>query len=487
MLPRNVTGSRAVPGGRNVFEDLRQALAHAGPDLPVHRTWTGICRLLQERLGSSRFAAWIRHVAHVALDDRTLTVTFSGRRIRSQSQAELLEAVTACARAATQSPIRVVFAVGAPGEKHAGAATPPDEGIPSPRTVEALRAHDAAAAERPPALREFLPGPHIDLAVKAIRSYVTAARVEFAPLLLHGAPGCGKTRLLELAAEVARDQGRLRGVLHVGAEEFSQQYTFALQRGKLAAFQQKYRSVDLLLLDDAHRLAYKEATQDEFLHTFDALEQSGRRVVATALWPGRELPGLHPRLRARMKSGLEVRIALPGTESRRAALARWNRDRSRPLPVEPLERLAQRITGSLETLWRAFDCAAGRRVSTAAHADEVIALTPGAVSREITLRDIAAIVAARYDLRPEDLRNADRGRRISTARQICFTLARRLTPHALQEIGAYFGGRNRATVLAGIGRVRERQAVDPILRTLLEESAQALASGSGNPPPPAHG
>ncbi len=452
---------------RNVFEDLRQGLAQNAPGAPESRSWTAICRMLQQRLGAERFLAWIRHVAGAALDERALTVAFTSRRARSEAQAQMLDAVTACARAVTQRPVAVVFTVG---------PAPAGAELPAPATLRSHHAHPRANSS------ELVRGTANETACKALTACLAGTRPEFVPLLLHGPPGCGKTRLLELGEEIARANPRVRGVLRASAEEFTGQFTFSVQRGQLPAFQQKYRSPDVLLLDDVHGLAGKPATQIELLHTFDALEQSARRVVVSSLWPGRDLRGIDPRLRVRLKSGLEVRVGLPDRAMRRAAVARWNQTRPRPLSGELAEAVADGLEAPLGLLRRAFEDVAALRSPSHVGVEDVLARVAAGAPRALTLQDVERAVTAAFGVGGEELRAKGRARRISLPRQVCFWLSRRLAGYSAHEIGTWWGGRDRATVLAGQDRVERRAEEDPEFRVRLEEIERAVGAAGPREP-----
>lgn len=459
-------GERAPGRARNVFEDLRQALEQSSPDAASSRSWAGICRMIEDRMGPARFLGWISQVTRATLEERTLTVAFASRRARGESHAQWLDVVTACARAVMQAPIRVHFVVGSPAAADA-ANDPP----------VALRSH---AVARRDSVVEFLRGAANETACRALRAFLAEVRPAYGPILLHGPPGAGKTCLLDHAAELARANPRLRAVVRATAEEFTGQYAFAAQRGLLPAFQQKFRGADVLLLDDVHLLANRRATQGEFLQTFEALERDGRRLIVTSLWPGRDLPGFDRRLRVRLKSGLEVKVAPPDLEMRRAALVRWNDLRMRAVAAEALERVAVRFAGSLGQLRRIFDEVASLRTPSPGQVDDAIARVAGSMPRALTVEEIGGTVSSAFGVSLEELRGVSRARHVCRARNVGFWLARRLTGYALAEIGAWCGGRDRATVRAGLERIEQDLAGDASLRVRVEEVERAIRTGTGD-------
>jgi chromosomal replication initiator protein len=428
--------------------------------------------MLQERLGQERYFDWVRHVAQVSLDEKALTVAFTSRRARSESQSRMFDTVTSCARAVTRRSLHVRFVVVPPPQ------TPPplpaSSGSPLPAP---LRAHHVPAA---PARQEFVLGAANEAACRALHAFLGGARSEAHPLVLHGPPGCGKTRLLARAVEIARGNPRIASIQFATADEFTGQYTFAVHRGLLAAFQQKYRTPDLLLFDDVHGLAGRPATQVEFLHTVDALERAGKRLVVTSLWPGRELTEFDTRLRVRLKSGLETRVLPADGEMRRAAAAQWNRTAGRVLAADLVDLVADRVAGPLGRLRQVLEAVATLRAPGRAQVEDLIARLGCAPAP--TIEELGRAVALAFGLREEELRGANRSRRVSRPRQVCFWLAGRLTGYAPAEIGAWFGGRDRPAVLAAQAQVERWLQADAALRARVDDVEREIRRGSFPPP-----
>jgi chromosomal replication initiator protein len=310
----------------------------------------------------------------------------------------------------------------------------------------------------------FVVGPSNQLAHAASMAVAEAPAGSYNPLFLYGAVGLGKTHLLQAICHKAMDSGRALKVLYLSSETFVNQFIAAIEQGDLSRFRYKYRSVDLLLIDDIHLLANKERTQDEFFHTFNTLYNDGRQIVLSSDSPPSEIPTLRERLISRFKWGLVAEIATPGYETRQAILRRKARDRAIALPEEVLDFLAEKISRNIRELEGAVTKVLGYSQLTGRTIDLDLAREALGHSGDDSLRGVMGVdrivdvVCKHYGVRIADLNGRRRTQSIVLPRQVAMFLTRKLTPLSLTEIGARFGGRDHSTVLYAVSKIEERMS-----------------------------
>jgi chromosomal replication initiator protein len=277
------------------------------------------------------------------------------------------------------------------------------------------------------------------------------------PLFIHGPSGVGKTHLLEGIWNRVRQRGGRR-IIYLTAEQFTTYFLQALRGSGLPSFRQKYRAVDLLILDDVQFFAGKQATITELLHTLDALLRDSRQVVLAADRPPAELTMLGAELPARFSGGLVCTMSPLDTETRRAMLELLARRRELSLEAVALDRIAERtpgdarqLIGVLNRLW-ATSLTFERRL-TLSLIDEVLDELFPTAGGMIKLDDIQRVVCDEFGLDPALLRSEKRSRSVSHPRMLAMWLARKHTHAALTEIGEFFGRRSHSTVLSAQHKV----------------------------------
>ncbi len=336
----------------------------------------------------------------------------------------------------------------------------------------------------------YAPGPSNRLALAAARAVVEAPGTQFNPLLVHADVGLGKTHLLQAIGHACADAG-LR-VRFVPAETFTNDLVAAIRGRRMEAFRDKYRALDVLLIDDLQFIAGKDSTQEEFYHTFNALADGEGQIVAAASGPPGQLPRLDVRLVSRFEGGLGVEIEPPDFETRLAILGIKARLRGFDgrIPLEVLELIAEETPGSVRDLEGALN----RLIAAAMLTGEVpgLRLAERAIEQigrerppegHLALADLIAAAAEYYGVSPDALAGRDRSREVSAARQVVMYLAREVAGASLAEIGEALGGRNHSTVLYAIERVADLVAADSEVRRQVQALLRSLSAGQRLPVP----
>ncbi|HRL12500.1 MAG TPA: chromosomal replication initiator protein DnaA [Aggregatilineales bacterium] len=306
------------------------------------------------------------------------------------------------------------------------------------------------------------------MAHEAARAVAENPGRNYNPFMVYSGVGLGKTHLLHAIAHVCRQKG-LKTV-YVPSEAFTNDIVAAIRARTTAMFREKYRSADVLLIDDVQFITGKDATQEEFFHTFNALYMYNKQIVIASDRHPRELTMLEDRLRSRFEGGLIVDIPPMEYETRVAILHMWAQERGVKLPHAVIDAIAQRARSNVRELEGAFTQVVAKSqlsrqpITMAAAETLLIRLdAPRLYGRQLEADEIIAAAAEFYHLQPADLTGASRTQRVNLARQVAMHLARELTGMSLPQIGEVFGGRTHTTVLHGCNKISEALKDDPLL------------------------
>jgi chromosomal replication initiator protein len=299
------------------------------------------------------------------------------------------------------------------------------------------------------------------------------------PLFIYGDVGLGKTHLLHAIAHVALSSNLK--VVYVSAEQFTNEFINAIRMRKTEEFRNKYRGVDMLLIDDIHFISGKEQTQEGFFHTFNDLHNANRQIAITSDQPPKSMSLLEDRLRSRFEWGLIADIQPPDLETRLAILRSRAEQQGLIISQEVLEFIARRFEQNIRELEGSLNrIAAYARLTRASLTLELAAqaLGDGATQATpcptITPAMVTEVVARCFDIAPEELRGKKREQKIALARQIAMYLMREETHISLAQIGKELGGRDYSTVLHGYRKIVGGVEESPQLRRQLSQAREIL-------------
>jgi len=338
----------------------------------------------------------------------------------------------------------------------------------------------------------FVVGKSNELAAAAAYAVAEAPGKAYNPLFIYGATGLGKTHLMQAIAHsvIARSPGT-RSV-YVQAEQFVNEYIDGIHSNRMADFRRRYRNeVDLLLVDDVHFFEGKEATQEEFFHTFNSLHGANKQIVVTSDRPPNEIPGLEARLVSRFESGMVADIGQPDLEHRTAILRKKAEldHLEMTIPDDVLRFIAEHVRSSVREL---EGCIIKLLLyASLKHREITIELAREALSDKIraTQEETAAsggrrspsidrvqeVVARRWGVTPEGLRSKARTKRLTVPRQVAMYLAREMLGMQLVEIGQAFGGRDHSTVIHSLDKVGRQLARDHVFRDRVQQARTELS------------
>lgn len=298
------------------------------------------------------------------------------------------------------------------------------------------------------------------------------------PLFIHGSVGLGKTHLLHAICHEMLQRDPLPKIQFLSCEEFVNRFVASIEHGRISEFQNEFRSVDILIIDDVQFLREREQSQEEFFHTFNALYHSRKQIILSADNDPASIPSLEERLISRFKWGLVAKLEAPTYETRLAIIRKKAHLRGLELPDDVIEYIGHRVEANIRELEGALTAVHAQSMAlgepiTWELARKALGGEEASSERHIGISEIANVVTSFYGVRLADLQSKKRSQSITLPRQICMYLARNLTRHSLEEIGGYLGGRDHTTVMHACAKIAEMEQNDSVIKSqLLELSRQ---------------
>lgn len=412
---------------------------------------------VQERLGESRFRTWFED-ATFSPEGEVLVVQvnnhFVGKWIAANYLDDLFSTWRELLGHGERVDVRIV--VSGPGSV-AGECPPVTAGGRSRRPSS----HGSRSlATRSSELDDFVVGPCNAMAFAAASTLARSCGRAFKLLVIHGGVGLGKTHLIQGVCGSIRRGDATVECRYITGEQFTNEFILALRSGRIDQFRMRFRNVDVLAIDDIHFLADKKGTQQEFLHTYNALDLGGRAVVLTSDRHPRTIARLSEPLIDRLISGMVVSVEAPDLATRREILARMASKRDQTLPDEVLDFVATHVTRNIRELEGALNTLIGYAalshapitvdVARTALRDRFVQAGPG-----LQPRDIERVVAQHLGVSAEQLCSRSRDRTVSLARALAAFLMRRHTDLSYPEIGRALGKKNHSTVLMATQRMEK--------------------------------
>lgn len=474
----------------------------------ARQIWQAALGELQVQISRPQFETWLRQAAAVSIDDRrfvlrahsTFAAEWIDRRLRPQIEQTLqhivgrpleLEVIVAHPpRAGSTSPgDGSAFVASSFGEERTAPATAtvdvaslPAVASREPRTVVPPPSPGLASSEWSPnpnyTFETFTVGKSNQIAHAAAQSVANNPGRSHNPLFIYGGVGLGKTHLLHAIGNVVVRRG-LR-TLYVSAEDFTNEMVAAIRQNRNEEFRQRYRTIEVLLVDDVQFLAGKEGTQEEFFHTFNALHSVGHQIVLTSDRPPKAIANLAERLQSRFAWGIAVDVQLPDLETRRAILQMKAALQGMAVPEDVIELLANEIQSNIRELEGglnrviAYSRLTNQPLTVSMARAAIEDLVQSAQRRMLGPADVIDAVCRYYKVDPRALRGKARDKDIVLPRHVAMYLMRQKTRASLVDIGRELGGRDHSTVLNGCDRIQAESQSDVQLRRDLDAIEEML-------------
>jgi chromosomal replication initiator protein len=429
------------------------------------QAWQATLGQLQMEMSKAAFDTWVRNTEMVSYDQDTFTIGVQNAYARDWLESRLSSTVTRLLTGIMGKPQAVNFVVW--HKEYDGVEEEP----------EAVLSEDEAPAQDSPlrssltinpryTFDNFVVGASNRLAHAACMAVAENPARAYNPLFLYGGVGLGKTHLLHAIGNTAERQGLQ--VMYVSSEEFTNELINAIRSRNTPSFRERYRRIDVLLIDDIQFIAGKESTQEEFFHTFNTLHGQDKQIVMSSDRPPKAMVTLEERLRSRFEWGLTADIQPPDLETRIAILRSKAERQGRQVPVEILETIARLVQSNIRELEGAltrviaFADLSGHPLSTQLVQTALGDMLPQRGSLEP--RQVLQAVANVFGLTPEDLLGRSRSREVALPRQVAMYLMREEVNASLPQIGEALGGRDHTTVMYACEKVADMIERDDRLR-----------------------
>jgi chromosomal replication initiator protein len=419
------------------------------------------------------FQMWFEPLTCLEASDDTVTLGVPNDFAAIWIHDNYLDLISQRLRITTGRPVHVQL------KKLETGSTPPQGRLEPARSRVVVKPRPLRADERQATggtlnprntFENFVVGTNNQLAHAAALAVAQAPAQAYNPLFIQGATGLGKTHLMHAIGHSILQRNAEARIAYLSTEKFTNEFIHGIQENALTKFRQRYRHVDVLLLDDVQFLAGKERIQEEFFHTFNDLFESGRQIVLTSDRPVTEIATLESRLVSRFQWGLAADIQSPDLETRVAILRTKAASLKVDIPASVLEFMAQHIVKNIRRLEGALI-----KISSYSHLTGKPIDLPTAESllkdvlmeeaqNRLNIEGIQKRVADHYQIRHSDMTSKRRPNAIAFPRQIAMYLCRNLTRHSLQEIGEAFGGRDHGTVIHAIKTVENLMETDDTVR-----------------------
>lgn len=435
--------------------------------------WEELKLILKDQLNPQSFHVWFEPTRALSLEDNNLSVEVPNKFFKNWLEEHYSKKVAdALGSLAGEKNICVNYIVA----KNKSSYT--KDIMPSPP------ASGAGAVNLNPkyTFENFVVGPGNRFAHAASLAVAESPAKAYNPLFLYGGVGLGKTHLMQAIAYYLINHSPKIKSFYISSERFTNQLISAIQNRSTAKFREKYRNVDVLLVDDIHFIAGKESTQEEFFHTFNCLHDAFKQIVISSDRPPKEIPTLEERLVSRFEWGLITDIQPPDLETRIAILRKKAEREVVVVPDEVTFFIAEKIKSNIRELEGAlirvvaYALLIGREVSLDLAREVLKDALLAEQGRRITIDLIQKKVAEHFDIRISDMKIKKRTRAIAFPRQIAMYLAREMTDNSLPGIGEAFGGKDHTTVLYAHDKISRATKEDPDKKSLVDKIISEIKS-----------
>lgn len=452
----------------------------------VQELWEQSLERLRETVDPQCFATWIAPIHASGFTDGVLFLSVPSTFMADWLHRHLLDEIEKSVRTVQPACREITIA-------HDPNVVPPS-GLVTPLPI--VMHDEPTDVAQPPPVRprrglhnlnpkntfdSFVVGPSNNFASAASHAVARSPGKTYNPLFLYGGVGLGKTHLMQAIGHEAWERNPGATVVYMTSEEFTNELIAAIQSRSTGAFRAKYRSVDVLLIDDIQFLAGRDSTQDEFFHTFNTLYDAHRQIVMSSDRSPKDIQGLEERLVSRFQWGLVTDVQTPDVETR-AAILRAKAERENVILPQDVEHfIAQAVTTNIRELEGALI-----RVTAVASmqskpltldlAQEALRdILSTAATKPLSIDRIQQVVGSHYDVRLSELKSSKRSRQIAYPRQVAMYLCRELTAASLEDVGDAFGGRDHTTVMHAYRKIALERERDISMQQTIDLLIQALS------------
>ncbi len=440
--------------------------------------WSQVQEELRFQLAKRTYDMWLKNTSVVSADGSTFRIGVPSKLAKDWLEDRFSGLIQETLQAVTGAEVAIDFVISPSGHRPPLAAVDVDGAEPA-----ADNRHDSPPDAWPEGpvitpselnarfkFSAFVVGHNSQFAHAAAKAVAEAPGDSYNPLFLYGGVGLGKTHLMHAIGHEVHGRFPRKRVVYLTSEQFTNEVISSIATARMGEFRHKYRTVDVLLIDDVQFLAGKDRTKEEFFHTFNALHEINKQIVISSDRPPKEIPTLEDRLRSRFEWGLIADIQPPDFETRLAILHSKLGANGSLVPEEVLSFIAHKVQRNIRELEgaltrvQAFAAVHQRQVDEEEAARLLADIIPAGTRRPINVERIQALVADYYNVTLEDMKGKRRDKHIVFPRQVAMFLVREETPSSLPAIGKAFGGRDHTTALHSIEKIANELKEDERLR-----------------------
>ncbi|MFT8318109.1 MAG: chromosomal replication initiator protein DnaA [Sporolactobacillus sp.] len=448
----------------------------------LQEIWTQALSLIKKKLSKPSFETWLKETRAQSINGQTLIISVPNEFSRDWLEEHYFRLISEILFDITGVRYSIQFVI--PQKRNGQSAR---RELPAKRESDSMREQNSPSEDRYRRNNEtrrideftnntmlnskntfetFVIGSGNRFAHAASLAVAEAPAKAYNPLFIYGGVGLGKTHLMHAIGHYVIEHNPDARVVYLSSEKFTNEFINSIRDNKTIEFRNKYRGVDVLLIDDIQFLAGKESTQEEFFHTFNALHEEYKQIVISSDRPPKEIPTLEDRLRSRFEWGLITDITPPDLETRIAILRKKAKAEGLDIPNEVMIYIANQIDTNIRELEGAlirviaFSSLNNEDINVDLAAEALKDIIPSARPKTITIQDIQMAVGEEYQMRLEDFSAKKRTKSIAYPRQIAMYLARELTDYSLPKIGEEFGGRDHTTVIHAHEKITKQLSVD---------------------------
>src|SRR2546430_2509985 len=430
---------------------------------------------------------WLKNTSVVSADGGTFRIGVPSKLAKDWLEDRFSGLIQETLQAVTGSEVDIDFVIAPTGHRPAHALSDGDDSRNgdnghdnAPEVIAEVAVVTPSELNARFRFSSFVVGHNSQFAHAAAKAVAEAPGDSYNPLFLYGGVGLGKTHLMHAIGHEVHDRFPRKRVVYLTSEQFTNEVITSIATARMGEFRHKYRTVDVLLIDDVQFLAGKDRTKEEFFHTFNALHEINKQIVISSDRPPKEIPTLEDRLRSRFEQGLLADIQPPDFETRLAILKSKLGSKSGQVSEEVLSFIAHKVQKNIRELEGAltrilaFSAIHQRQISETDAADLLTDIIPAGTRRPLTIGRIQETVADYYQISIDDMKSKRRDKHIVFPRQVAMFLVREETPSALPAIGQAFGGRDHTTALHSIEKILDELKEDDRLRYELQALRERL-------------
>ena len=445
--------------------------------------WKETLNQLRSELSEQEFLMWFDNITYAESTEKKIILSVPSSFYRDQVKERYLSSVENILHNLSGSNIEIDFSISASPSTVKKEKTKKQ----SPSTVKKNKPLVIPANNKfHPNLSKdysfdnFVVGDNSSFAANACMAIAKNPGKAYNPCLIYGGVGLGKTHLIQSIGKYSYANIEDIRIVYVTAEQFTNEFIQAIKDRKQHDFKNKYRKVDILLIDDIHFLQSKDATQEELFHTFNALYDSNKQMVFTCDRPVSEIKNLTDRLRSRFERGLNVDLIPPSFETRIAILKKKIEEKNVTISDEVIELICQNVTTHVRDLEAAltkliaYADLLNKEITVSIAKSQLKDMFANPKLSNITIDTIQRIVSDYFNLTPNDLRGKKRTKAIAFPRQIAMYITRELTEYSTTEVGLEFGGRDHTTVMHACQRVDSKMQADPSIEPYIRNLIQKI-------------